>query len=88
MAFMKVVGMGSGLITLPIILGVLIAFHTCVFSQDTVQTPNAVKLAGLKFHVGSILIHSRELRPIEDSYPLGVELDLAWHKISQKAWES
>ena len=47
-----------------------------------------VKLIGLKFHVGSVLIHSREIRPIEDSYPLGVEFDIAWHKISQKAWES
>ena len=54
-------------------------------ASDSVST---VKLAGLKFHVGSVLIHSRDLRPIEDSYPLGIELDFAWHKISQKAWES
>ena len=50
--------------------------------------PASVNAVGLKFHIGSVLIHSRELRPIEDSYPLGLELDYAWHKISQKAWES
>lgn len=59
-----------------------------VFSQDPGDSLNVVKLVGLKFHVGSVLIHSRELRPIKDSYPTGGEFDLAWHKISQKAWES
>lgn len=58
------------------------------FSQDTNDSISSVKLVGLKLHKGSVLIHSRDLRPIEDSYPTGVELDLAWHKISQKAWES
>ena len=57
-------------------------------SQSETDSLTSVKLVGLKFHLGSVLIHSRELRPIEDSYPLGVEFNLAWHKISQKAWES
>ncbi len=58
------------------------------FSQYSSDSLNSVKLVGLKIHKGTVLIHSRELRPIEDSYPTGIELDLAWHKISQKAWES
>ncbi len=58
------------------------------YAQDATDSLKAVNLVGLKFHVGSVLVHSRELRPIKDSYPTGIELDFAWHKISQKAWES
>lgn len=58
------------------------------YAQENSDSLNSVKLIGLKFHLGSVLIHSRELRPIKDSYPTGGEFDLAWHKISQKAWES
>lgn len=58
------------------------------FTQEKNDSISSVKLIGLKINKGSVLIHSRELRAIEDSYPTGIELDLAWHKISQKAWES
>ncbi|MGB5653201.1 MAG: acyloxyacyl hydrolase, partial [Robiginitalea sp.] len=66
----------------------LLFFGTATFAQDSGDSLNTVKIIGLKLHKGSVLIHSRDLRPIEDSYPTGIELDLAWHKISQKAWES
>lgn len=69
-------------------IGVFLYSTEYSFSQNTSDSLNSVKLVGLKFHLGSVLIHSRELRPIQDSYPMGIELDLAWHKISQKAWES
>lgn len=69
-------------------IGATLAFLTSAYSQGVDKSPDAVKQVGLTFHVGSVLIHSRDLRPIEDSYPLGVELDLAWHKVSEKAWES
>jgi len=52
------------------------------------DTIKPVKRYGLKIHQGFVLIHSRELRPIRNSYPTGLELDLAWQKVSQKAWES
>ena len=61
---------------------------TALCAQSSGDSLNTVKMVGLKLHKGSVLIHSRDLRPIEDSYPTGIELDLAWHKISQKAWES
>jgi hypothetical protein len=71
-----------------LMFGFLFMVTLVSYAQDPDTSPEVVKLAGIKFHAGSVLIHSRELRPIEDSYPLGVELDFAWHKISQKAWES
>ena len=80
--------MGSGLRICCLFIGVFLYSTEYSFSQNTSDSINSVKLVGLKFHLGSVLIHSRELRPIEDSYPTGIELDLAWHKISQKAWES
>ena len=57
-------------------------------AQESNDAISSVKIVGLKFHLGTVLIHSRDLRPIKDSYPTGVELDLAWQKLSQKAWES
>ena len=71
-----------------LLIGVFLSSTEFSFSQNTSDSLNSVKLVGLKVHKGSVLIHSRELRPIKDSYPTGIELDLAWHKISQKAWES
>ncbi len=71
-----------------LLIGVFLSSTEYSFSQNTSDSLNSVKLVGLKFHKGSVLIHSRELRPIKDSYPTGIELDLGWHKISQKAWES
>ncbi|MBT8220570.1 MAG: acyloxyacyl hydrolase [Bacteroidia bacterium] len=55
--------------------------------QDTVAN-RPLKEIGLKLHQGFVLVHSRELRPIEDSYPTGLELNLAWHKTSEKAWRA
>ncbi len=52
------------------------------------DSTKVVKQIGLKVHQGFVLIHSRELRSIRNSYPTGLEFDFAWHKISQKAWES
>lgn len=63
-------------------------FGKIAFAQEGEDSLTVVKLVGLKLHKGSVIIHSRDLRPIEDSYPTGLELDLGWHKISQKAWES
>ncbi len=52
------------------------------------DTTKVVNEFGVKVHQGFVLIHSRELRPIQNSYPTGLEFDFAWHKISEKAWES
>lgn len=59
-----------------------------VTAQAPIDEVKTVKQFGLKVHQGYVLIHSRDLRPIRNSYPTGVELNLAWQKVSQKAWES
>jgi len=37
---------------------------------------------------GKIILHSQELRPIGNSYPIGFSLDYGKHKSSQKAWDA
>ena len=41
----------------------------------------------IKQHCGFVIIHSREIRAIENSYPIGTEFNLNWQKIDKKAWE-
>ncbi len=45
------------------------------------------KVIGARVHYGKVLIHSRDLRPIEDSYPIGISADLAWQFLGKKSWE-
>lgn len=61
-------------------IGIFISVH--LIGQD------AFNYVGARFNYGYILIHSRDLRPIKNSYPVGIELDFGKHKISEKAWSS
>ncbi len=54
-------------------------------ASDTIPVS---KLIGLKLHQGFVLVHSRHLRPIRNSYPTGLELDFALHYTRQKAWDA
>lgn len=49
---------------------------------------NNLNYISARLHYGSVIIHSRELRPVKDSYPLGIELDFGKHKVSEKAWNT
>ena len=77
---------------------VLLAAFACLLIGMTApslhaQTPaesdsaTVLKLIGPRIHLGRILIHSRDLRPIKDSNPLGLSADLAWQFLGQKSWE-
>ena len=39
-------------------------------------------------HKGFIIIHSRDIRAVEDSYPTGFEFDIGWRNTSNEAWQS
>lgn len=41
-----------------------------------------------RIHQGFVLVHSRDIRSIQNSYPTGLDLDLSWHNTSAKAWAS
>ena len=52
------------------------------------DSSKAVKILGFKFHQGFVLIHSRNLRPVKNSYPRGLELDMVWHYTTRNSWET
>jgi len=54
-------------------------------SADTNQRSQFV--LAVRQHYGFVFLHSRDLRPIKDSYPWGTELTLNWHKMDLKSWE-
>ena len=64
-------------------------FPFSIALADTfVDSVKVAKVLGLKIHQGFILIHSKSIRHIKNSYPTGLEFDFAWHKTSQKSWAS
>ncbi len=60
------------------------AVHTYAGEKEHSEFPMAV---GIKPHYGFVLIHSRDIRPIEDSYPYGLSLELSWHYNSRQAFD-
>jgi len=58
--------------------------YTQVQEEDTTKYPVII---GLRAHAGSVIIHSKAIRPIKDSYPVGLEVDINWHKNRKKQWD-
>ncbi|NNE28549.1 MAG: acyloxyacyl hydrolase [Saprospiraceae bacterium] len=71
-----------------------IVFYTILFlfqngiSAQEGKIINGSKVLGLRVHQGSVLIHSEDVRPIQNSFPTGLEFDLTWHKTTDQAWNS
>ena len=57
-----------------------------VTELTSVQKKQNLFVLGLRQHYGFILIHSKDLRTIKNSYPIGTELSFNWHKIDQESW--
>ncbi|MEN8251247.1 MAG: acyloxyacyl hydrolase [Bacteroidota bacterium] len=70
-----------------IIILILLAspIYATNFRQDSVKYPFTI---GVKSHYGFIIIHSRAIREIKDSYPIGFEIDFSWHQNGQKQWDN
>lgn len=71
-----------------IVFLVLIGWSAPMVAQSAGDSSPLVRSWGLRLHQGTVLIHSRDVRPIANSYPRGLEANLAWQKTSRKAWES
>ncbi len=59
------------------------------FIADSQKKPDSLKATpyfDARLHHGFIIIHSRDIRAIKDSYPWGMEVDMAWLKTSEKSW--
>ena len=48
---------------------------------------NSVFSISTKQHYGYIIIHSRSIRAIKNSYPFGTEFNFNWQKIDKKTWD-
>jgi hypothetical protein len=59
-----------------------------VLAHGSEKTGEATPLViGLRPHYGFVLIHSRDIRPVKDSYPVGAGIELSWHQNSGKAYD-
>lgn len=64
------------------LLIVVLVMSGVVHSQDKTRYLSA------SAQIGSVIVHSRDVRAIKDSYPFGFELDFGTHKTSEKVWNS
>lgn len=71
-----------------IFLSLILMLVSGLQAGSNMDSLKVVKMIGFKIHQGYVLIHSRDLVPVKNSYPIGLEFDFAWHKVSEKAWMS
>lgn len=50
--------------------------------------PKSVTAIGVRGHYGFVILHSQDIRPIGQSYPWGLSVDVSWHKVSENAFNS
>ena len=75
----------AGKIKLLLLFQFLFLWNLSSISQcDSIKSRFAL---GLRQHYGFIIIHSKDIRNISNSYPLGTELDFNWHYIRKKDWD-
>lgn len=73
-------------VRLMLVLFFMKIFAVPLFSanQDSTRFPFMI---GVRPQYGFIIIHSKDIVPVKDSYPFGLSLDLSWHFNSQKAYQ-
>ena len=59
-----------------------------MLGQSSPDPGGVVKQLGVRLHQGTVLVHSRHVRSVANSYPRGLEVNLAWQRTSRAAWES
>ena len=58
-----------------------------LYGQNNAALNKTYPYWSARIHQGYVLIHSRDLRPIENSYPSGIEFDLGWHRAGTESWQ-
>ncbi len=72
------------------IFAVLFLIQICVQTPALSQTEENLEnptVLGVKGHYGFIIPHRKDLKPISESNPWGIQLDASKFFISQKAWD-
>lgn len=63
-----------------------LGFLTVVFLSQFASGQEVSKYFSARAHAGFVIVHSRAVRAVEDSYPIGMELDYGFHNTSEKSW--
>lgn len=56
-------------------------------AQDVGESEARIYYEG-RLHHGFIIVHSQDIRAVEDSYPWGMEVDMGWQKFGAKPWNT
>ena len=71
----------------------ILFFSAFFFSQLFCQSQNLKEvqkkyfLAGLRGNYGTILAHSKDIKKLAESNPLGIQLDFSWHFNTYRAFQ-
>lgn len=68
------------------ILSIILILAKAGHAQMT-DSVKSVFVTGLRSHYGFVIKHSKALSNLKNSYPWGIQTDVCWHYISQKAWD-
>lgn len=60
-------------------------FPLILFCQDTVQRHSFFGI-GLRTHYAYLWLHTREMKPIGNSFPWGLQAEFNWHLANEKIW--
>ena len=63
-----------------------IGFSSDLESLNVNESLESVFSISAQQHYGFIIIHSRAIRAIKNSYPMGSEFNFNWQKIDDKSW--
>lgn len=66
---------------------ILLGLHVIIVPAQSPETINPSVL-GLRSHLGFVIIHSRDIRPMKNTYPFGIGIDLKKRYTSRKTWET
>ena len=62
-------------------------WHILELNHKDDEDVNGVFSLSAQQHYGFIIIHSRSIRAIKDSNPIGTEFNFNWQKIDKKSWD-
>jgi len=61
-------------------------FHSQVsFCQDSVNS-NSFLSTGLRAHYAYLWLHTKDMKPIGNSFPWGLQMEFNWHLAGEKVW--
>ncbi|MEQ9062825.1 MAG: acyloxyacyl hydrolase [Vicingaceae bacterium] len=70
-----------------LLLIISILFHCpAMLTAQEGQGKNSVVQFGITAHKARILIHNKDLQVVDNSYPNGIEAEVAWQGMGQESW--